>query len=126
MNRLEYSELNLRLVQDFLDETKNRIKNGAEIVFTGKANLELKELMLLEDIFVEDIKEVLEKLTPQDYYRGIDISGEKDYNICAFSFKIGKNSIEIYFKYGLEKEGDKILIFSNHEPNYIMDKPFKL
>lgn len=116
---------NITLIQDFLDETQKRIYEGVAITFTKKANTELLDLALDFEIEIEDIEEAIENLTTENYYRGIDPSGSGDFNVCAFSTKIGKSNVEIYLKFGLEISGLQLLLFSNHIPNYIMIPPFK-
>lgn len=116
---------NITLIQDFLDETQKRIYEGVTITFTKKANTELLDLALDFEIEIEDIEEAIENLTTENYYRGIDPSGSGDFNVCAFSTKIGKSNVEIYLKFGLEINGLQLLLFSNHIPNYLMIPPFK-
>ncbi len=77
------------------------------------------------DITADDIEYTILNLTPENYYRGIDPSGNADFNVCAFRAFVGDDDIEIYLKYGLEANGLQILIFSNHIPDYPMDQPFK-
>ncbi|AZA88017.1 hypothetical protein EG349_15025 [Chryseobacterium shandongense] len=125
MNELPYTIDNITLIQDFIDETKRRIGEGIEITFTNKANLELQDLILDYNIEIKDIEIAIENLSPENYYRGIDISGNADFNVCAFCTKIGTDNIEIYLKYGLELNGLQILLFSNHIPKYPMSQPFK-
>ena len=64
-------------------------------------------------------------LTPENYYRGIDPSGQADFEVCAFYSEIGTDHIGVYLKYGLEAQGLQILIFSNHTPAYPMSQPLK-
>lgn len=116
---------NIELVQEFINETRNRISNGIDITFTEKANAELEDLMLEYDILVADIEHTILNLAPENYFRGIDPSGYADYTVCAFRAFVGKDDIEIYLKYGLEAEGLQILIFSNHIPDFRMNQPFK-
>jgi hypothetical protein len=116
---------NIAIIQEFLDETRKRISEGVEIIFTNKANLELQDLVLDFDIEIKDIEEAIENLTTENYYRGIDPSHIGDFEVCAFCTKIGKCNVEIYLKYGLEINGLQILLFSNHLPNHSMAQPFK-
>jgi hypothetical protein len=116
---------NIELVQEFINETRERISNGVDITFTAKANSELEELMLEFDITVGDVEHTILNLTPENYYRGIDPSGNADFNVCAFRAFVGKDNVEIYLKYGLEEDGLQILIFSNHIPDFPMNQPFK-
>lgn len=125
MTILPYTTDNVALIQDFLDETRKRISNGVEITFTAKANAELQNLMLEFDIEASDIEDAIECLVIENYYRGIDPSGNADFNVCAFYTSVGKNKIDIYLKYGLEAAGLQILLFSNHVPDYPMTPPFK-
>jgi hypothetical protein len=125
MIELPYTVDNIALIQEYLKETKERISNGIEITFTAKANSELQELMLEYDITVADIEYTLLNLTPENYYRGIDTSRSRDFNVCAFRAFAGKDELEIYLKYGLEEKGLQILIFSNHIPDFPMNQPFK-
>lgn len=125
MIELPYTVDNISLIQDFLVETRKRISEGVEIAFTKKASLELQDLSLDHDIEIEDIESAIENLTTENYFRGIDPSGNADFNVCAFCVPIGKDNIEIYLKYGLEVNGLQILLFSNHIPNYPMKQPFK-
>jgi hypothetical protein len=74
---------------------------------------------------VGDVEYSILNLTTDNYYRGIDLSGNADFNVCAFRTFVGKDNVEIYLKYGLETNGLQILIFSNHIPDYPMDQPFK-
>ena len=113
------------LIQEFLDETRKRISDGAEIIFTRKANLELQDLALDFEIEIKDIEQAIENLTTENYFRGIDPSGVGDFDVCAFCIKIGKSNVEIYLKYGLSIKGLQILLFSNHLPKHPMVKPFK-
>ncbi len=125
MIELPNTEDNVKLVQDFIYETRKRIADGTDITFTKKAKDELDELMLEYDITEEDIEYTILNLTPENYYRGIDPSGEADFNVCAFRALVGKDKVEIYLKYGLEEEGLQILVFSNHIPDFEMNQPFK-
>ena len=125
MTELPYTLNNIMLIQEFLDETKRRIHNGIEITFTRKANLELQDLMMDLAIEIKDIEVAIDNLTPQDYYRGIDVSGSADFNVCAFCATIGEDETKIYLKYGLHVNGLEILLFSNHLPDYPMSQPFK-
>jgi len=125
MIELPYTEENIAIIQEFLKETKERISNGVEITFTAKANSELQDLMLEYDISVGDIEYAILNLTTENYYRGIDPSGKGDFNVCAFRSFVGKDELEIYLKYGLEKDGLQILMFSNHIPDFPMNQPFK-
>ena len=125
MIELPYTEENIAIIQEFLKETKERISNGVEITFTAKANSELQDLMLEDDISVADIEYAILNLTTENYYRGINPSGKGDFNVCAFRTFVGKDELEIYLKYGLEKDGLQILMFSNHIPDFPMNQPFK-
>ncbi|MFW6351264.1 MAG: hypothetical protein ACOC2E_02665 [Bacteroidota bacterium] len=125
MIELPYTEDNIAIIQEFLRETKERISNGVDITFTSKANSELQDLMLECDISVLDIEYAILNLTTENYYRGIDPSGKGDFNVCAFRTFAGKDELEVYLKYGLEKDGLQILIFSNHIPDFPMSQPFK-
>ena len=51
MSELPYTDYNIALVQEFLDETKKRISQGIEITFTNKASNELSELAIFYDKF---------------------------------------------------------------------------
>ena len=42
MKQLPYTEENVSIIQDFLDETKKRISDGVEIIFTKKLALNWK------------------------------------------------------------------------------------
>lgn len=125
MRELPYTVDNIEVIQEFINETRERISNGVDISFTGKASAELEDLMLEYDITEENIEYSILNLTTENYYRGIDLSGNADFNVCAFRTFIGKDNVEIYLKYGLESNGLQILIFSNHIPDYPMDQPFK-
>lgn len=125
MTELPYTKDNIDLVQTFLDETKNRLANGVTITFTHKASSELEMLALDYNLDEDDIENAIRNLTVDNYYRGIDPSGNADFDVCAFSTQIGDESIDVYLKYGLEASGLQILMFSNHKPNYPMSQPFK-
>lgn len=125
MTELPYTEDNVSILQDFLDETKKRISEGVEITFTKKASSELEDLALIYDIEVSDIEAAISNLTTENYYRGIDPFMSADFNVCAFCTIIGEDDIEIYLKYGLEVSGLQILLFSNHQPDFPMTQPFK-
>ena len=112
-------------MQEFLDQTRKRISNGVEITFTKKASDELQDLMLDCDINVSDVEAAIENLSPENYFRGIDPSGDKDFNVCAFCTTVGKDKLEIYLKYGVQVAGLQILLFSNHVPDFPMNYPFK-
>lgn len=116
---------NIKIIQEFLIETKKRISEGVDITFTRKASSELEEIMLVYDINENDIEYAILNLTPENYYRGVDPSGDADFKVCAFRVFIGNDNIEIYLKYGLEVTGLQILIFSNHIPDFPMSQPFK-
>ncbi len=116
---------NIKLIQEFLIETKRRISDGVNITFTRKASSELEVMMLDYDINEDDIEYTILNLTPENYYRGIDPSGGADFSVCAFRAFVGNDNIEVYLKYGLEVNGLQILIFSNHIPDYQMSQPFK-
>jgi hypothetical protein len=124
MRTLPYTTFNVALVQSFIDETKKRISEGATITFTGKAQHELAVLNIDYDISVDDIEDAISDLTTEDYYRGIDPSGNADFQVCAFYTEIGADGVGIYLKYGLEANGLQILVFSNHTPAYPMNQPF--
>jgi hypothetical protein len=104
---------------------KKRILEGEAKTFTKKASLELENLMIDYDINANAIEDAILKLTPKNYYRGVDPSGGADFNVCAFRVFVGADRIEIYLKYGLEIRGLQVLVFSNHIPDYTMDQPFK-
>lgn len=125
MSELPYTDDNVALVQEFLDETKKRISQGTEITFTNKASNELSELAIFHDIETDDIMEAIESLTTENYYRGIDPSPKTDFEVCAFCTKVGKDNLEIYLKYGIHVDGIQILLFSNHIPAHPMTQPFK-
>jgi hypothetical protein len=125
MIELPYTVDNIEIIQKFLRETKERISNGVEITFTAKANTELQNLMIEFEITVADIEYTILNLSPENYYRGIDPSGSGDFNVCAFRAFVGNDELEIYLKYGLEKDGLQILVFSNHIPDFLMNQPFK-
>ena len=125
MKELPYTVDNIEVIQEFIKETRERISNGVDITFTSKASSELEDLMLEYDITVGDIENSILNLTTENYYRGIDPSGNADFNVCAFRTFVGKDNVEIYLKYGLESNGLQILIFSNHIPDYPMNQPFK-
>ncbi len=125
MIELPYTVNNIKIIQEFLQEIKERISNGVEITFTAKANSELQDLMLEYEITTADIEYTILNLTSENYFRGIDPSGGKDFNVCAFRSFVGEDEIEIYLKYGLEEDGLQILIFSNHIPDFPMNQPFK-
>lgn len=125
MTELPYTVDNVALIQEFLDETRERISAGIEITFTNKANMELGELALDFDIELADIEHAIENLSTENYYRGIDPSGKADFNVCAFCTSVGKDNVEIYLKYGLKVNGLQILLFSNHVPDFPMAQPFK-
>ncbi len=116
---------NIKIIQEFIYETRKIISEGVDITFTRKANSELEELMLDYDITEDDIEYAILNLTPENYYRGMDPSGGADFSVCAFRVFVGSDNIEIYLKYGLEVNGLQILIFSNHIPDYPMSQPFK-
>jgi len=126
MTELPYTESNIKLIQDFIDETKRRITKDIDITFTQKAQSELSILSLYYDIKKDDILNAILGLSVEDYYRGIDPSGRADFEVCAFYQVIGSDKVGIYLKYGLETDGLQILIFSNHEPSYRMNQPFKI
>jgi hypothetical protein len=125
MIELPYTLENIEIIKEFLRETKERISNGVEITFTAKSNYELQNLMLEYEITIADIEYTILNLSTENYYRGIDPSGSRDFNVCAFRAFVGKDELEIYLKYGLEKDGLQILIFSNHIPDFPMNQPFK-
>lgn len=125
MRELPYTVDNIEVIQEFINETRERISYGVDITFTNKASAELEDLMLEYDITVGDIEHSILNLTTENYYKGIDPSGNADFNVCAFRTIVGKDNVEIYLKYGLESNGLQILIFSNHIPDYPMDQPFK-
>ena len=125
MTELPYTVSNIALIERFIYETGKRISTGVTVTFTGKASSELEDLMLEHDITADDIEFSILNLTTENYYRGIDPSGRADFNVCAFRAFVGKTNMDIYLKYGLERDGLQILIFSNHIPDYPMDQPFK-
>lgn len=125
MIKLPNTKDNIRVIQEFIAETKKRILEGEAITFTKKASLELENLMIDYDINANAIEDAILKLTPKNYYRGVDPSGGADFNVCAFRVFVGADRIEIYLKYGLEVRGLQVLVFSNHIPDYTMDQPFK-
>ncbi len=116
------TETNRSLVQSFLDRTIDILDNGGFLTFTNKAQNELDYLTITEFIEKEDIKEAIYSLVIEDYYRGINESLEGDFEVCAFRVFI--NHTEIYLKYGLQREGIQILIFSTHKPFLRMNQPF--
>lgn len=126
MTILPYTTSNVEIIQEFIDETQKRISDGVTLTFTGKAQSELLELNLDYDITTDDIEDAILSLTTEDYYRGIDPSGQADFEVCAFYKEVGVDEIGIYLKYGLETNGLQILIFSNHPPIHPMNQPFKI
>jgi hypothetical protein len=124
MTELPNTKESKELVQEFIDKTKEMINDGAELIISRKAQNELQDLMLDFDIEFEDIEDAILNLSPDNYYRGIDLTGRADYDICAFRCFIGESNTEIYLKYGISKRGIDILIFSNHPPNFPMNEPF--
>lgn len=129
MTILPYTTSNVEIIQEFIDETQERISDGVTLTFTGKAQSELLELNLDYDITTDDIEDAILSLTTEDYYRGIDPSGQADFEVCAFYKEVGVDEIGIYLKYGLETNGLQILIFSNHppiHPIHPMNQPFKI
>lgn len=125
MTELPNTTESVSLIQEFLNETRKRLSEGTEITFSHKANMELQVLALDFDLNVSDIEAAIENLDPENYYRGIDPSGQADFNVCAFCTTVGNDGVEIYLKYGLKVNGLQILLFSNHVPNFPMTKPFK-
>lgn len=125
MKILPYTETNVSLIQDFLDETRKRIADGVEITFTNKASEELADLTLEYEIETADIENAILNLTTENYFRGIDLSHKADFDLCAFHTVVGKDNLEIYLKYGLEVHGLQILLISNHVPDFPMTQPFK-
>lgn len=125
MIELPYTDENVDLVQEFLNETNERIADGATLTFNTKSSNELSELALLHDITPSDILDAIQNLTTENYSRGIDPSTRGDFKICAFCTTVGSENIEVYLKYGLEIDGLQILVFSNHPPKFPMSKPFK-
>jgi hypothetical protein len=85
MRELPYTVSNIKLIQEFIDETRKRISNGADITFTAKASSKLEILMLEYDITADDVEYTILNLTIENYYRGIDPSGSADFKVCAFS-----------------------------------------
>ena len=85
----------------------------------------MAELSLTYDIDTDDIEHAIVSLTPENYFRGIDPSGQSYFEVCAFYTEIGEDNVGIYLKYGLETHGLQILLFSNHAPLYPMAQPFK-
>lgn len=55
MTELPYTEHNLALIENFLDETRKRISEGVDITFTNKANIEIQDLFLNFEIEIVDI-----------------------------------------------------------------------
>lgn len=125
MTELPYTADNIALVQDFINETRKRISEGVDITFTNKASSELEVLAIEFDIELNDIEKAIVNLSTDNYYTGIDPSLKGDFNVCAFCTYIGEDNLQIYLKYGLEKLGLQILLFSNHIPSYPMTQPFK-
>ena len=126
MTELTYTEENVEIIQNFLDETKTRLSLGVEVTYTKKAYKELKDLSLEYDIDLNDITTAIVNLEIGNYYQGTELSFNSDFDICAFNTNVSDNNINIYLKYGLSKEGSTILVFSNHEPNHPMTTPFKI
>ena len=124
MTELPRTEANIAEIQAFINETKNRISEGVEIVFTAKSSNELQDLALECDFSASAIEALMMSLTTDNYYRGIDPSGKSDFNVCAFCTLIEKERMEIYLKFGLEVDGLQILLFSNHVPKFPMNRPF--
>lgn len=124
MTELPYTAESIVLIKGFIDRTKTRIQNDVKVTFTRKASRELEDLVLEYDFEVDDIVSGINNLKVENYYRGIDPSGNADFDVCAFSVRIGINEIEIYLKFGLEVNGQQILLFSNHIPKYSMSQPF--
>ena len=125
MTELPYTINSISLIQEFLNETRKRVFEGIEITFTRKASSELEDLSLEYDIDVHDVESAIANLTTENYYRGIDPSGNSDFNVCAFCTTLGDKNVEIYLKYGLEANGLQILLFSNHIPKHPMKRSFK-
>ena len=84
MTTLPYTSHNKQLIQDFIDETKTRVSNGATLTFTRKAQDELSLLNINYNITTDDIENAILNLSTEDYYRGINPSGQADFDVCAF------------------------------------------
>lgn len=125
MTELPYTKNNVVIIQSFLDETKKRMAEGTAVTFTSKANNEFLTLSLDFELEIFDIERAIFDLTVENYYRGLDSSGNADFTVCAFCTVIGKDNVEVYLKYGLQVNGLEILLFSNHAPSYPMIQPFK-
>ncbi len=126
MTELPYTEENIELVQEFINETRKRLMNGQELILSRKAQDELEELEEEYDITTDDIYNTILNLKVENYYRGIDPSTKSgDHNVCAFRANVYEKGIEIYLKYGLQEDGLEILVFSNHIPDFPMNQPFK-
>lgn len=59
MTTLPYTESNIEIIQEFINETKERISNGVTLTFTAKAQRELSELNIDYDITTNDIKNAI-------------------------------------------------------------------
>ncbi len=126
MTELPYTEDNVELVQEFINETRKRLMDGQELILSRKAQEELEELEEGYDITSDDIYNTILNLKVENYYRGIDPSIKSgDHNVCAFCSIVYGKTIEIYLKYGLQEDGLEILVFSNHIPEFPMNQPFK-
>jgi hypothetical protein len=124
--KLQLTQVNIDKIKVFLDETRNRMMNGQELIFQKRSVEQLELLSLDFGITRNDVYTAILNLKTDDYYRGIDPSdGNGDFDVCTFSTCVGKKSTKIYLKYGLRKEGLEILVFSNHEPKFVMNNPLK-
>lgn len=124
MTELPNTSVSRQLINDFISETRGRLAKGQDLTFTKKALLELESLNLEYDITEDDIQDAIMNLNVRDYFRGADLSGNEDFNVCAFRVLVGEDNIEIYLKYGLLVDGVEILLFSNHIPIRPMVQPF--
>lgn len=88
MRELPYTIDNIEVIQEFIKETRERISNGIDITFTSKAISELEDLMLEYNITVGNIEHSILNLTTDNYYRGIDPSGNADFNVCVHFIRL--------------------------------------
>lgn len=126
MTELKYTTDNVELIQEFLDETKRRIAKGVDLTFTNGVKDQIEDLAMDYDLDTADIIKAILDLTAENYYQGLDASPKNDYQVCAFCTTVGFEKVEIYLKYGLQKQGLEILLFSCHIPDFPITQPFKI
>lgn len=120
----ELLRLALNEIEELIDEGKIEFQNSKKNMLTFR---ELRrELGITHNDFQNEVLEAIKNLTIENYYEGpdSDYNIERDFVFWKFGTKVFDR--EIYLKITIkETEGKKVVVWSYHFPEYIINYPFK-